>query len=289
LVYKLNGGDIARIKVTDVTANPAIAADAFAIPDTARAAAKPPATGTVPYQWVLRRLNIYRFIDSDAVNYDAAANPGGLKLVELAPNVQQVVGGSANDLIVAMKDYLVVFDAPVNEWQSRWVIDAAKAKYPGKPIKYLVLTHHHMDHTGGARTYVAEGATIIVPAPDKAHFAKDFAGKRTVNPDALAKHPRAAKITEVADKLVLKNGDDELRLFNIENPHVKGMLIGYDAKADLVWVTDLWSPGRDKNKGPGNIALHDALAKLGLHPARFAGGHGGNGTSAELEEVVAQK
>jgi hypothetical protein len=26
--------------------------------------------------------------------------------------------------------------------QSRWVIDAAKAKYPGKPIKQLVLTHH---------------------------------------------------------------------------------------------------------------------------------------------------
>jgi glyoxylase-like metal-dependent hydrolase (beta-lactamase superfamily II) len=79
-----------------------------------------------------------------------APKRGDFKLVELAPNVQHVVGGSANNLIVAMKDGIVIFDAPVDEGQSRWVIDAAKAKYPGKPIKQLVLTHHHMDHSGGA-------------------------------------------------------------------------------------------------------------------------------------------
>ena len=47
-----------------------------------------------------------------------------------------------------------------------------KTKYPGKPIRYLVLTHHHMDHTGGTRTFMAEGATVIVPSPDKAYFEK---------------------------------------------------------------------------------------------------------------------
>jgi glyoxylase-like metal-dependent hydrolase (beta-lactamase superfamily II) len=40
---------------------------------------------------------------------------------------------------------LAIFDAPVGEVQSKWVIDAAKTKYPGKPIKYLILTHHHID------------------------------------------------------------------------------------------------------------------------------------------------
>ncbi len=66
-----------------------------------------------------------------------------------------------------MKDGIAVFDAPGGEPQSRWTINAAKAKYPGKPIKYLILTHHHMEHASGVRTYVAEGATIIVPRPDK--------------------------------------------------------------------------------------------------------------------------
>src|SRR5205085_9261906 len=159
--YTLNGMEVQRVTIKEYTLNPTVAPAAFAIPDAVKAAAKPPATGNVPYQWVLRRLFLARFTDSDNVIYP---NGGSLKLVELAPNVQHVEGGTANNLIVAMKDHLVIVDAPYGELQSRWVIDAAKAKYPGKPIRYLVLTHHHMDHTGGMRTYVAEGAKVIAPS-----------------------------------------------------------------------------------------------------------------------------
>src|SRR5258708_30318207 len=152
-----------------------------------RAAVKPPATKDVPYVWVLRRLFLTRLTDSDAIIYPTG---GGLKLVELAPNVQHVQGGTANNLIVAMKDFLIVFDAPYGELQSRWTIDAAKAKYPGKPIRYLVLTHHHMDHTGGMRTYAAEGATIIVPSQTKDYFEKVVRAPHTVVPDELQKNPK---------------------------------------------------------------------------------------------------
>ena len=40
---------------------------------------------------------------------------GSLKLVELGPNVQHAQGGGANNLIVVMKDHLVMFDAPYGE------------------------------------------------------------------------------------------------------------------------------------------------------------------------------
>ena len=121
---------------------------------------------------------------------DRLSDGGGFKLVELAPNVQHVQGGTANNLIVAMKDYLIVFDAPYGELQSRWTIDAAKAKYPGKPIRYLVLTHHHMDHTGGMRTYVAEGATLIVPSQALDYFEKPSGLLIPWCPDELQKNPR---------------------------------------------------------------------------------------------------
>ena len=111
---------------------------------------------------------------------------GGFKLVELSPNVQHVVGGSANNLIVAMKDGIVIFDAPVDEGQSRWVIDAAKAKYPGKPIKQLVLTHHHMDHSGGTRAYVAEGAEIVIPGQARPFVEKMIQAEHKMSPDVLA-------------------------------------------------------------------------------------------------------
>ena len=90
-----------------------------------------------------------------------------------------------------MKDGLAIFDAPYGELQSKYAIGEAKKKYPGKPIKYVILSHHHMDHTGGLRTFAAEGATVIVPAPDKAYFEKDLRLPHTVVPDELQKHQPA--------------------------------------------------------------------------------------------------
>src|ERR1700688_1869725 len=210
LSYRIGDVEVAKLNYRDVNANPAIAADAFAIPDSVRGSAKPVATSNVPYQWVLRRLFLTRFTDSDNILFP---NGGGLKLVELAPNVQHVEGGTANNLIVAMKDHLVIFDAPYGELQSRWVIDAAKAKYPGKPIRYLVLTHHHMDHTGGMRTFVAEGAKVIVPSPDKPYFEKDVKGVHTIVPDDLQKKPRTPEIIEVKDEMTIKDDATQIHLY----------------------------------------------------------------------------
>src|SRR6266567_4657816 len=258
LSYQINGIEVAKVNYRDVTANPTIATEALAVPDTVKAAAYPPATSNIPYQWVLRRLFLTRFLDSDSVIFPAG---GRLSLVELAPNVQHVEGGSANNLIVAMKDYLVVFDAPYGELQSRLTIDAAKAKYPGKPIKYLVLTHHHMDHTGGMRTFVAEGATVIVPTPDKAYFENDLKAARTLVPDDLQKKPRPATIVEVKDQMALKDDTDEIRLYNIPNPHVRGMLIGYVVKSNVAYITDLVSPRGPIDRSDMTIAAGDALRK----------------------------
>src|SRR5262249_56671239 len=113
-----------RITYKDVTTNTPIAPATFAIPDAVKAAAKPPATTNVPYQWVIRRIFLARFTDSDAVYFPPS---GSFKLVELAPNVQMVQGGGANNLIVNQRDGLVVVDAPVDEGQSAEVIKLAQA------------------------------------------------------------------------------------------------------------------------------------------------------------------
>jgi glyoxylase-like metal-dependent hydrolase (beta-lactamase superfamily II) len=284
LSYQINGVEVAKLNYREVAANPAIAADAFAVPDAVKAAAGPPATGNVPYQWVLRRLFLTRYLDSDNVIYP---NGGGLKLVELAPNVQHVEGGTANNLIVAMKDYLVIFDAPYGEQQSRWVIDAAKAKYPGKPIKYLVLTHHHMDHTGGMRTFVAEGATIVVPAPDKAYFEKDVAAPHTVVPDDLQKKPTAANIVEVKDQMSIKDDTDEIRIYSITNPHVQGMFIGHVVKGNVLYVTDLVSPRGVIERSAATVAVGEAAKKFGISGSIVAGGHGTTAKQADIAAALA--
>jgi hypothetical protein len=285
LSYKLNDVEVGHVNVTEVTANPSIADAAFAAPDAVKAAAKGPMTGNVPYQWVLRRIALARFLDSDTIFYPPSSTP---KTTELAPNVSQVIVGG-NNLIVNMKDGLAIFDAPVGEVQSKAVIALAKEKYPGKPIKYLILTHHHMDHTGGMRTYAAEGATIVVPAPDKAYFEKDLKTTHTVLPDELQKHPRKVQVVEVKDQMSLKDDTVEIKLYRIDNPHVDGMLMGHVVKENIVWITDLWSPGTPPARSPNSDAAAAALKKFGITGATLAGGHGNNGKQSDLEAVMASK
>jgi len=265
------------VNVSGYSVNPSLAGDALPIPAALRGkAAQPADMGKVPYQWVIRRQFIGTYLDSDAITHDGQAVPG-LKLAEVAPGVGLISGGSHNSLVVEMADHLVVFDAPVGEIQSRFTLDTLKAKYPSKPVKLLVLTHHHMDHAGGARTFVAQGASVLVGQGNAAHFEKMFAAPHKIDGDALEKSPRKASIEEVADHKIIDDGKRKVEILRIDNPHADGMLIAYIPDAKLGYVVDIWSPGRDKlgdKATPGQQALVAAVAKLSSTPERFAGGHG---------------
>ena len=282
---QLDGKEVQRRTYKEITVNPAIPASTFAVNDDVKAKSKP-AAADAPYQWVLRRLAMGPrfFNDSDGI----IVPPGGsLKLVELAPNVQHVEGGTANNLIVAMKDSLVIFDAPYGELQSRWVIDAAKARYPGKPIKYLVMTHHHMDHSGGSRAFVAEGATVVVPQQAHPFFDKMFKTQHEISPDALAKNPHAENIVDVKDTMSLKDDTVTVNLYNIANPHVDGMLIVHVVGPNLLYVTDLISPRGPITRTPGTAAVGEALRRLNITGTTIAGGHGTTAKQADIAAALA--
>jgi glyoxylase-like metal-dependent hydrolase (beta-lactamase superfamily II) len=274
--YELNARRVTEVALTDAALNAPIAADRLAIPAAFMAGAPKPATGAVPYQWVIRRQFIGTYLDSDAPSYDTRAT-SGLRLNELAPGVHHVVGGSHHSLLVEMRDHLIVFDAPVGDWQSNWVLGAARGRFPGKPVRYLVLTHHHMDHAGGVRGYVAQGATLVVGKGNGAHFRRVLAAPFTRNPDLAARDLSRTPIVEVGDRHVISDGEREVHAYRIDNPHADGLLIGYVPEARLGFTTDIWSPGAgplpDK-LNPALAALVAGVKKAGITPTRFAGGHG---------------
>jgi hypothetical protein len=112
-----------------------------------------------------------------------------------------------------------------------------------------------------------------------------FAAKHSMRPDELQQHPRPANIVEVADRMALKDGDSEIDLIRVANLHTEGLLIGYVLPEKVVWVTDLYSPGRPMN--PVAVSFHGLVKSLGLTPAWYAGGHGGFTTAAKFDELVA--
>jgi glyoxylase-like metal-dependent hydrolase (beta-lactamase superfamily II) len=289
ITYLLAGQRTSHLKLVDATVNPQLGAALFDIPEAARLALKPETPRSVPYQWMIRRAHWGTLMDSDRLAFDGMARPS-LELKDIAPGVSHMVGGSHNSLVVEMRDHLVVFDAPIGEVQSEMTIAAAKQRYPGKPIRYLVLTHHHMDHANGTRTFGAEGAAIVVGQGAGAYIRAMMVATNSVAPDRLARNPRLVEVIEVADKRVLNDGTRAVELHRIANTHAEGMLIGYIPHAKLGFVTDLWSPGRDPI-GPnvGQTELVRAVVKAGIDVEQFAGGHGSTAPYKPLADAVLGK
>jgi glyoxylase-like metal-dependent hydrolase (beta-lactamase superfamily II) len=290
LEYHLNGRNTLSIKYDQVAANPPLNASLFEIPTMARAIAVQAsrATGGIPHQWMIRRGHWGNLMDSDTVGWDASAFAEP-ELVDIAPGVSQSRGVSHNSVVIEMDKYLVMLDAPINEQFSEWMIKASKARYPGKPIRYLMLTHHHWDHTSGARTYVAEGATVIVGQGNKAHFTRQFVAPGAALNDRLHHNPRKPNIVEVAGKYLLKDAKREVGMFFIETEHSTGTLIAYIPDAKLGFVTDLWSPGRDPllaKLRPGELDVVKGLRKWNLDAENFAAGHGTVGAVAPLLKLA---
>jgi glyoxylase-like metal-dependent hydrolase (beta-lactamase superfamily II) len=288
MTYTLNGVKVFDTTVTDarvdIVGNSILPADTFTAPVAIRGKAVPPAPlAKPPYQWILRRLASGFITDADNLYTDDDA---ALTLTDVAPNISLVTGGTHNTLIVATNNYLVAFDAPGDDGQSQIAIDLAKRKYPGKSFRYLVLTHHHIDHSGGLRAFVADGASVVVGKGDGAFFRKVLSAPSGMNSYTL-KGAVTPNVIEVAGKWSVNDGGREIQAFALDNPHAEGYLVPYVPDAKLGFVTDLWNPGPPvMNANPNMVALVRGVEKAGIQPERFAGGHGAVGNYADLMKAV---
>jgi glyoxylase-like metal-dependent hydrolase (beta-lactamase superfamily II) len=288
---ELNGRAVIDVNFTDIQFNQAVDTARLQVPAEIRQGAAKPAMRNVPYQWVIRRQFIGTYLDSDNVSYDTRASQG-LRLAQIAPGVHQVQGGTHNSLVVEMSDHLIVLDAPVTDAQSLWLVGATRAQFPGKPIRWLALTHHHMDHAGGLRGILAEGGvTLVVGQGAGAHFRRVLEAPATRNPDLPARSYHMTPILEVPESHVMSDSTGrQVIVYVMDNPHAKGMLMGWVPHARIGYVTDVWTPGPPlpAKPNPGLASVVNTVKRAGLQPERFAGGHGGSADYQMLSRLVGQ-
>jgi glyoxylase-like metal-dependent hydrolase (beta-lactamase superfamily II) len=173
--------------------------------------------------------------------------------------------GSYDSLLVEFKDYIMILEAGQSEARSLAYIAEAKKMVPNKPIRYVMNTHPHSDHTGGLPAMVAEGATIITHRNNQAFFEKALNTPRTLLDDTLAKNPKKARIEAVSDKKVYSDGTRTVEMYHIyPAPHSNGLLVAYIPKEKVLFQGDFSLPAPGQ---PGNDhvkALVPALEKLKL-------------------------
>ncbi len=235
----------------------------------------------------------------DAVR-QATAPPVRVETAKLADGVWLLGGGSHNSMLVEFRDFVAVVEAPLNEDRSLAVIEASTKLAPTKPIRYVVNTHHHFDHSGGLRTYLAQGTTILTHQVNR-DFYRDvmfYPGSRTLQPDRLSTfYPmymtsrRPQRIETVDQQYVISDGVRTLELHPVAGlQHSQGMLVAYLPKEKLLVNADLYSPPAAGAPTPTPSASTRSLAanirRLKLDVTQHVPIHGRVGSNEEFLKIV---
>jgi len=204
--------------------------------------------------------------------------------------VNNLGGGVYNVMAVEFNDHIVVVEAPLSAQVSEQAIAEIKKAIPDKPVRYVALTHHHSDHSGGLRAFVAEGASVVT-TPANVAYVKSLVASTQLR-DALAKGAKPLKVEVVENrKRVFSDATQTLEMHDIgPNSHAREMVVAYLPKQGILFQGDLFfSPFEGQPLGFAQQTTQEFAAKvgeLGFKVDKLAGVHGKVGTMSELNEAL---
>jgi glyoxylase-like metal-dependent hydrolase (beta-lactamase superfamily II) len=181
--------------------------------------------------------------------------------------------GSYDSLVVEFKDYVMMLEAGQSIARGSAYIAETKKLVPNKPIRYVMNTHPHSDHTAGLPALVAEGATIITQRNNKEFLEGALNTPRTLLDDVLAKDPKRARIEAVSAKKVYSDGTRVVEMYHIyPAPHSNGLLVAYIPKERILFQGDFSvNPGQPANDHVKALVV--ALERLNLDFDRYINVH----------------
>ncbi len=154
--------------------------------------------------------------------------------------VYMLVGPGGNIGISVGEDGVFMIDdlfAPLTE-----KIKAAIAEVSDQPVRFLINTHHHADHTGGNENLGGAGAVIVAHENVRKRLSTEqiieFFNMK------LPPSPKAALpvITFTRDVTFHLNGDD-LYVFHVKNAHTDGDAVIHFRGANVIHTGDLYFEG----------------------------------------------
>jgi len=140
------------------------------------------------------------------------------------------IGSYGGNITVYLTEDGVVLVDSKNERTHDDVVQKVRS-LSNKPIKYLILTHNHADHAGGAAKMQAIGATILISANDR---------------DNIARAPNASWVPQFGyiGQADLVLAGKEIRLYEVRG-HTRGDTVVHFPAAKVVVMGDLLTTAED--------------------------------------------
>ena len=222
--------------------------------------------------------------------YAQEKNNVTIKITKLTDSIYMLEGSGGNILVSIGQDGVFMVDdqfAPLTV-----KIKDAISKITDKPIKFVINTHSHPDHTGGNENLGETGAIIVSHDNVKKRLSteqfSDFF-KRSVPPLS----EKGLPIITFSDNMSIYQNDDEINIIHMDNGHTDGDSIVYFTKNNVIHVGDDFSdkayPFIDISSGgtiDGLISSLKIISSIIKDNTKVISGHAGISNKTKVNEYA---
>jgi glyoxylase-like metal-dependent hydrolase (beta-lactamase superfamily II) len=191
------------------------------------------------------------------------------------------IKGQYNALAIEFADHIVLFEpGPQSLSRAVTIIGETKKIFPNKPIRFGVISHHHIDHTMGIAAVAAEGITIVTPQVNRKFLMDALSTPRTLAPDSFSKSGKKPVVEGfTGDVRIFKDATRTFEVHVIKGlPHADGLVVGYLPKEKILVYADMFNlpPANSPVPNPpvvGTMVFLDNIERLKLDLDRILSVH----------------
>jgi len=204
-----------------------------------------------------------------------------IEVIPVNENIYMLKGAGGNIGVSIGEDGVFMIDDQYAQMSSK--IEEAIKSLSDQPVKFLVNTHHHGDHTGGNSNFEKEGTLI---------FAHENVRKR-LKDDEKNPEQTGLPIITFDHKMQLHLNGDDIMVVHVHNAHTDGDALIYFPKSNVLHTGDTFFNGMfpyiDLKSG-GSVAGDIEAARAGLllinTSTKIIPGHGSVASYADYEKYL---
>jgi cyclase len=210
-----------------------------------------------------------------------------VKAEQLAPGVAVLFGAGGNIGVSYGADGTILIDDQFAPLTAK--IQTAVADLGATPVKFLINTHWHGDHSGGNENFGKAGAVIMAHDNVRVRMSRPFT--RFDGSAGAASPDVALPVITYADGLKLHINGEEVRVIHMPAAHTDGDSIIHWTKSNVIHMGDLFMlkisfPFVDVNSGGdvrGFVTAADMVLAIANDETKIIPGHGAMATKADLQ------